>query len=98
MIIFTTTEVAPQKIVRNFGLINANAKYHEGAMREKTALIRSQEAYQSCIQTLKSMAKEKGGNAIVNFQLTPGPYQTSGSSYQTHILYATGDAVLLEDS
>ena len=93
--IYSSTQVLPLKIVQNFGLVNVTAKYNEGAMREQTAIDRATEVHQGCLNKLKEKVKNSGGNALVNFRITSGAYQKSGSGYNTHVLYASGDAVLL---
>ena len=89
--IFSSTNVSPLKIVQNFGVVNSSAKYDERLMTTKKALMRSKETYQECIKGLEEKVKEMGGNAVINFRLT------SGVLYHSHILYAIGDSVLLED-
>lgn len=50
---------------------------------------------ESIFQALLSLAKERGGNAVVNVRLTTGSYQRQGSQWLVTYVIAYGDAVVL---
>lgn len=84
---YTTVQVPCKKIVKNIGLVEYNQKGITGDIPK---------CCESIFKSLLETAKEKGGNAVINVQLTTGSYQQQGSGWIVSYVIAYGDAVILE--
>ena len=95
--LYRTLQIGAREVVFNLGMVVATARYLEGAMRDEAAVPRAENALNACAAKLALRAGARGANAVIGLSLDPGGYQASGASYNTHILYMSGDAVILSD-
>jgi len=90
-------EIFGTEIKAFVGVVFASARYDTGAMTAETAAIRGDDVMQSALVALGLDAASRGANAIVNLKIESGPFQKSGSGYNTFVLIAYGDAIIVDE-
>lgn len=105
MIVITTNELKGMEIIKVIGLVQANSVRARHIGRDIMAAIRNAiggeikeytklmaESREQAVERLKTVAEEKGGNAVIGLRFVTSTIQSGASE-----ILAYGTAVIIQD-